>query len=154
MNGRDLFVHLLLRMRHFGDAAVLWVLLKERAEKKELKTTSMLMSHVQLAGAIDRNAAKRAFKSLQDQGLIHVRVHRKTATLVKVDREAVLDLLRTPLDERLPGLSAKVFPFLESWSADLRIGEPATPEPGPSQLTSETQGDRPDSPDSVQAPDN
>ncbi|RCW66186.1 hypothetical protein DES41_111144 [Pseudorhodoferax soli] len=118
VDGRDLFIHLLLSLRHFADAAVLWVLLKERADVKEFTTTSMLMSHVQLSGVLDRNAAKRSFKSLQEQSLIHVRIHRKTATLVKVDRAAVLQLLRRPLDGRLPGLSAKLFPFLDAWSEE------------------------------------
>lgn len=118
MNGSDLFIHLVLRLRHYPDAAVLWVLIKERADVKEFKTTSMLMSHIQLSGTIDRNAAKRAVKNLQALGLIDVRIHRKTATLVKVNRDAVLDLLNTELEERLPGLSKKVFPFLDAWAAD------------------------------------
>lgn len=122
MTGCDLFVHLVLRLRHYADAAVLWVLLKERADIKEVKTTSMLMSHVQLAGTVDRVSAHRSIKSLQATGLIRVRVHRKTATLITVDRDAVLDLLRSPLDERLPGLSLKVFPFLQSWVDDRQVG--------------------------------
>lgn len=118
MTGSDLFVDLLLRLRHYCDAAVLWVLLKEGAETKELKTTSMLISHVHLAETVDRWAAHRSIKSLQARGLIKVRVHRKTATLITVDREAVLNLLRGSMDERLPGLSRKEFPFLNSWSKD------------------------------------
>lgn len=120
MTGCDLFVNLVLRLRHYGDAAVLWVLIKERAEVRELKTTSMLISHVQLAGTVDRMSAHRSFKNLQAKGLIKVRVHRKTATLITVDRVAVLDLLSTPLDERLPGLSQKTFPFLDNWAEDVR----------------------------------
>jgi hypothetical protein len=118
-DGSQLFIHLILKLRHFADACVLWVLLKERADVKEVTTTSMLMSHVQLADLIDRNAAKRAFHSLQQLGLIRVRVHRKTATLVMVDRPAVLQLLAGALDDRLPGLSGKAFPFLDAWSAEL-----------------------------------
>ncbi|KQP14875.1 hypothetical protein [Pseudorhodoferax sp. Leaf267] len=118
MNGSDLFVHLVLRLRHYPNAAVLWVLLKERADIKEFKTTSMLLSYIQLSGTIDRNAAKRAIKSLEALGLINVRMHSKTATQVTVNREAVLDLLDSELEERLPGLSKKVFPFLEAWTLD------------------------------------
>lgn len=118
MNGSELFVHLLLRLRHYSDAAVLWVLIKEGAEIKEFKTTSMLISHVHLVGTVDRWAAHRSIKSLQAQGLIKVRVHRKTATLIAVDKAAVLGLLRKPLDGRLPGLSLKEFPFLSAWSED------------------------------------
>lgn len=117
MNGSDLFIHLLLRLRHYPDAAILWVLLKERADVKEFKTTSMLMSHVQLSGTIDRKTAQRSVKNLQALGLIAVRIHRKTATLVTVNRNAVLDLLDSELEERLPGLSLKVFPFLDAWAA-------------------------------------
>lgn len=118
MNGSDLFVHLLLRLRHYPDAAVLWVLIKERADVKEFKTTTMLMSHIQLSGTIDRNTAHRSIKNLQALGLVNVRIHRKTATLVAVNRDAVLDLLDTELEERLPGLSQKVFPFLDAWVAN------------------------------------
>ena len=118
MTGPELFIHLLLRLRHHADAAVLWILLKERAEIKELTTTSMLISHVQLAGLVDRSTAHRSIKSLQGLGLIKTRIHRKTATLISVDQTAVLELLRTPLDERLPGLSRKVFPFLDAWTHD------------------------------------
>ncbi|PZP98262.1 MAG: hypothetical protein DI587_14490 [Variovorax paradoxus] len=120
MTGTDLFVQLVLRLGHHADAAVLWVLIKERAEVKELKITSMLISHVQLAGLVDRSTAHRSIKSLQARGLIKARVHRKTATLITVDQDAVLELLRTPLDPRLPGLSRKVFPFLDAWSRDQR----------------------------------
>lgn len=118
MTGRELFVQLVLRLRHYPDAAILWILIKERAEAKELKTTIMLLSHVQLAGTVDRATTHRSIKNLQARGLIRVRVHRKTATLITVDQAAVLDLLRAPLDERLPGLSQKVFPFLDSWADD------------------------------------
>lgn len=120
MTTSDLFVHLVLRLRHHADAAVLWVLIKERADVKELKTTSMDISHVQLAGMVDRWTVRRSIKNLQESGLINVRIHRKTATLISVDRQAVLALLRTPLDERLPGLSRKVFPFLAAWSDDFQ----------------------------------
>jgi hypothetical protein len=118
MNGTELFIHLLLRLRHYPDAAVLWVLLKERADVKEFKTTSMLLSHIQLSGTIDRKAAQRSVKNLQALGLLNVRIHAKTATQVTVNREAVLDLLDSELEERLPGLSKKVFPFLEAWTLD------------------------------------
>lgn len=119
MTGSELFVHLLLRLGHYADAAVLWVLIKERADVKELKTTSMLIANVQLSGMVDRWTARRSIKTLQERGLISVRIHRKTATLISVDRAAVLDFLRSPLDERLPGLSKKVFPFLDAWSLDI-----------------------------------
>jgi hypothetical protein len=133
MTSAELFVHLLLRLRHHADAAVLWVLIKERADVRELKTTSMDISHVQLAGMVDRWTVRRSINSLQASGLVSVRIHRKTATLISVDRQAVLSLLRTPLDERLPGLSRKAFPFLAAWSDDLE-GQPvqleeASPQP-------------------------
>lgn len=131
MNGSDLFVHLLLRLRHYPDAAVLWVLIKERADVKEFKTTSMLMSHIQLSGTIDRKMAQRSVKNLQALGLIEVRIHRKTATLVTVNRNAVLDLLDTELEERLPGLSQKVFPFLDAWAADQQARAAARAAGGP-----------------------
>ncbi len=105
MNGSDLFVHLVLRLRHYPNAAVLWVLLKERADIKEFKTTSMLLSYIQLSGTIDRNAAKRAIKSLEALGLINVRMHSKTATQVTVNRERAAE--EQPRERRRP--SHRVF---------------------------------------------
>ncbi|SCK55727.1 hypothetical protein VAR608DRAFT_5757 [Variovorax sp. HW608] len=118
MKGNELFIELVLRLKHFADAAVLWILIKERADVKEFKTSAVRMAYDQLPGTIDRNAAQRAFKSLQDRGLIRVRIHRKTATMVTVNREAVFDLLDSELEERLPGLSKHEFPFLEAWDTE------------------------------------
>ena len=119
MQGSELFLRFVLHLRNYADAAVLWVALKERADIKEFRTTSMLMSHIDLCDTIDRSAAKRSFKRLAELGLIDLQIHPKTATKVIVNREAVLELLRGELDERLPGLDASVdFPFLQAWAED------------------------------------
>lgn len=118
MKGNELFIELVLRLKHFSDAAVLWILIKERADIKEFKTSVVRMAYDQLPGTIDKWAAHRSLKHLQELGLIRIRIHRKTATLVTVDRQAVFDLLDTELEERLPGLSKHEFPFLEAWDTE------------------------------------
>ena len=120
MNGNLLFIHLVHRLRHYVEAAVLWVLIKEWADVEEFKTSSIRMAYDQLPDTIEKKAAQRAFQSLSARGLISVRIHRKTATLVKVNREAVLELLEggEEFDQRLPGLSQHTFPLLDAWAAE------------------------------------
>jgi hypothetical protein len=154
MNGTDLFVNLVLRLRHYADAAVLWILLKERADVKEFKTTTMLMSHVQLSGTIDRNTAHRAIRNLRALGLLEVRIHAKTATRIAINRQAVLDLLAPELEARLPGLSKKSFPFLDAWAADqqARASVRALIDPAPSGDRDPDSGEAGDGADSAGSP--
>lgn len=119
MQDSALFIHLILQLRSFADAAVLWAALREHADVQELRTTSTLISRVTLAETIDRKTVQRSFKRLEDLGLISMRVHSNTATHVTVDRNAVLALLSAGLDERLPGLdNCRDFPFLQAWAED------------------------------------
>ncbi|WP_404298983.1 hypothetical protein [Alicycliphilus denitrificans] len=118
MTGPDLFVHLVQRMRVYADAAVLWILLKEEADVTETGTTSGSMAETQLCNSIDRKTAQRSLQRLEVLGFITTRVHKNTKTLVTVNREAVLDLLRQRIPERLPAVSKKQFAFLDAWNAD------------------------------------
>lgn len=119
MQDSALFIHLILQLRSFADAAVLWAALREHADVQELRTTSTLISRVTLAETIDRKTVQRSFKRLEDLGLISMRIHNNTATHVTVDCDAVLALLGAGLDERLPGLDdGRDFPFLQAWAQD------------------------------------
>jgi hypothetical protein len=121
MQDSTLFIHLVLQLRHFADAAVLWVALKEHADVQEFRTSSTRMSSVELADTIDRKTVQRSFARLAELGLVNVRIHSKTATLITVNREAVLALLGTVLNARLPGLDdGRAFPFLQAWEQDQR----------------------------------
>jgi hypothetical protein len=121
MQDSTLFIHLVLQLHHFADAAVLWVALKEHADVREFRTSSTRMSSVELAEAIDRKTVQRSFARLEELGLINVRIHSKTATLITVNREAVLALLGTVLNVRLPGLDdGRAYPFLQAWEQDQR----------------------------------
>lgn len=118
LNGNILFAHLVQLMHSYSDAAVLWILLKEEADVTEYGATSGSMAELQLQDTIPRMTAHRSIQRLQEVGLISVRIHKKTKTLVTVNREAVLDLLRQPIPERLPAVSKKQFAFLDAWNAD------------------------------------
>lgn len=119
MNANELFAQLIQRMRSYNDACVLWVLLKEFADEKEYAVSVYHLADVQLAGDIKKSAVHRSLQRLQELGFITTRIRHKSETLITVDRNAVLTLLRTPIAERLPAVSKKVFAFLDAWNSDI-----------------------------------
>ena len=119
MNANELFAQLIQRMRSYNDACLLWVLLKEHADEKEYAVSVYHLADVQLAGDIKKSAVHRSLQRLQELGFITTRIRHKSETLITVDRNAVLTLLRTPIAERLPAVSKKVFPFLDAWNSDI-----------------------------------
>jgi hypothetical protein len=112
----QLFIHLVLRLRHYPEAAVLWSLIRVD-DDGECKTSAYEMAHNRLDGIIDRISAQRAFKVLKAKELIKTRIHKNTATLVKVNREAVLDLLENGEEffDWLPGQFNEEVGFLKAW---------------------------------------
>ncbi len=118
MNASSLFVQLVQRFHNYEVAAVLWVLLKEEADVKEYGMTAGKMADEQLCQTISESTVRRAIDRLAGAGFISVRVHKNTKTLVSVNRDAVLELLRKRLPERLPAVSKKEFDFLDAWKAD------------------------------------
>lgn len=123
MNGNELFGQLVQRLQSYPDAAVLWILLKEEADVREEHTTASKMANEQLCETVSRAAVQRAFKRLAGQGFLSIRSQKNTKTLITVHREAVLELLRQPMPQRLPALSQKRFPFLEAWAEDRSAAE-------------------------------
>ncbi|WP_237734975.1 hypothetical protein [Comamonas sp. NyZ500] len=119
MNCNDLFAHLIQRFKNYPDAAVLWVLLKAQAEKNETSFSIGDISHIELCDTLPKTTVQRAIHRLHETGFISVRAQKNTRTLISVNREAVLSLLRTPLAERLPILSKKHFPFIDAWNEDI-----------------------------------
>lgn len=119
MQSSTLFIHLVLHLRHYADAAVLWAVLNEHADVQEYRTTSTAMASAVLGETVDRKTVQRSFKRLEDLGLVSVRIQSKTATRISVNRQAVLELLRTRLRSDLPGLDTSAdFPFLHAWAED------------------------------------
>lgn len=118
MKANTLFLQLVQRLHNYVDASVLWVLLKEEADIKEYAMTAGKMADQQLCGTVSVTTVKRAIDRLAGAGYISVRVHKNTKTLVTVNREAVMDVLRVSLPERLPAVSKKEFAFLDAWKAD------------------------------------
>lgn len=117
-NGNDLFSQLCQRMHSYPDAAVLWIFLKEEADVIEYGATAGKMAEQQLCDTLSSTTVQRSMQRLREIGFIKTRVHKNTKTLVTVNREAVLDLLRQPIPERLPAVSKKQFAFLDAWNAD------------------------------------
>ncbi len=118
-SGNDLFTQFVQLFRSYTDAAVLWVLLKERGDIGEIAITSGSITEVELCRTIPLPTVKRTLQRLQETGFINVRVQKNTKTLVTVNRDAVLDLLRQPIAERLPSVSKKHFPFIDGWNEDI-----------------------------------
>lgn len=130
--GPQLFIELMLRLKNFPEAAVLWLLLKEHADIREFKVSTGSIALELLPGVTNQREVHRAIVRLKKQGLIQARIHANYRTLVTVDRTAVLALLREPVADRLPGRNQKHFPFLDAWRDDaLRVtcadGSPAEP---------------------------
>lgn len=119
MNANTLFVQLVQRLHNYVDASVLWVLLKEEADVKEFAMTAGKMAEEHLCGTVSVTTVQRAVERLAGSGYISVRVHKNTKTLVTVNRDTVLELLRKHLPERLPAVSKKKFDFLDAWNSDL-----------------------------------
>ncbi|MBB2778341.1 UNVERIFIED_ORG: hypothetical protein HNP28_003688 [Comamonas terrigena] len=129
MNANMLFAKLVQHLTNYNDAAVLWTLLKERADCKEIGISVNELASLQLCDSITRNSAHRTIEKLQQMGFITVRVQHKSKTLVTVNRAAVLDLLNQPLPERLPACSQKTFPFLDAWNAQLEAKAESNEQP-------------------------
>jgi hypothetical protein len=124
MTGKDLFVELLHRLQHYSDAAVLWALLKNRADEVQFTTTAVKMAQDELTGAVKRWDVQRSIARLAQKNFIEVDIQPGTCTTVTVNRKAVLRLLRDPLPKGLPGLSRGTFSFLAAWESS-PAGEPA-----------------------------
>lgn len=119
VNGNDLFIRLVQILRSYSDAAVLWTLLKGQADISEISITAGDVSLIELCGTVQKKTVQRTIQKLQEMGFLSVRVQRNTRTLVTVNRDAVLALLRQPIPERLPSVSKKQFPFLNAWNEDI-----------------------------------
>ena len=142
MNCNDLFLHLVQRMKSYADASVLWVFLKEHADESEYSVSVYKLAEVQLCGEISKDAAHRSIKKLQMLGFLNVRVRKNSETLVTVNREAVLELLKQPVAERMPAVSKKVFPFLDAWNADMAQCETGADEVGDSGAVQVSDGSK------------
>lgn len=142
MNCNDLFLHLIQRMKSYSDASVLWIFLKEHADENEYAVSVYKLADIQLCGDISKNAAHRSIKKLQELGFLNVRVRKNSETLVTVNREAVLELLRQPVAERMPAVSEKVFPFLDAWNADMAQCETGAGEVGDSGAVQDSDGSK------------
>ncbi|GKS73333.1 hypothetical protein AVME950_00575 [Acidovorax sp. SUPP950] len=120
MTGNQLFAQLVQRFQNYSDAAVLWILLKEEADKRDYQTTAWSMAAEQLCQTISPKTVQRSFRHLTEMGFVTVRTHKNTRTHIAVHQEAVLEFLRQPMATRLPAMSQKQFAFLDAWATDSR----------------------------------
>jgi hypothetical protein len=114
MTSQALFIELMHRLRHYNDAAVLWVLLKKEADVFEYTTTAAKIVLDQLP-AVKRWDVQRSIARLHAKRLLQARIQPNTSTSVTINREAVLRLLRDPMPQCLPGLDQETFSFLAAW---------------------------------------
>ncbi|MGB6094797.1 MAG: hypothetical protein WBF95_00635 [Comamonas thiooxydans] len=119
MNSNDLFIRLVQIFQSYSDAAVLWTFLKGHADVSEAAITAGDVSSIELCETVQKKTVQRTIQKFQEMGFINVRVQKNTKTLVTVNRDAVLDLLRQPIAERLPSISKKHFPFIDAWNEDI-----------------------------------
>ena len=126
-----LLLSLFYRLPNLSDALTLYVLLNQRADVQELRTSAASLSNHSMRRVVSPTQVRRTFKTLQELELITVRIHANYRTLVKVDRDAVCALLDEPVSQNLPGLGDAEFPFLtylnEAGSADgdVQVATPA-----------------------------
>ncbi|MCR6480964.1 hypothetical protein NU688_32740 [Variovorax sp. ZS18.2.2] len=118
MTSHDLFVALVLALKTVEEAAVLWLLLTEHADVAEFKSSYPRMAENGLRQLIDRKKVARAMTHLQHKGLVSVRVHANYRNHIRVDRVAVLALLRSGRADPLSNRSQRHYPFLDAWEAD------------------------------------
>lgn len=116
MTSERLFVDLLHRLGKYSDALILHTALKEQADVAEWRTaTTQLAAHA-LDGHVSQRQVLRSLHRLAELGLVELRTHAKTATLIRVDRDAVMELLQQPVSNLLPGMRGKDFAFLQAWN--------------------------------------
>ena len=108
-----LLLNLFYRLPNLSDALTLYVLLDQRADVQELRTSAASLSSHAMRRVVSPTQVRHAFKTLQELELITVRIHANYRTLVTVHRDAVLALLREPVSDILPGLNTERFPFLD-----------------------------------------
>lgn len=117
-SGNDLFIHRSAIQKLHGCCGSLG-LTQRAGDIGEIAITSGSITEVELCRTIPLPTVKRTLQRLQETGFINVRVQKNTKTLVTVNRDAVLDLLRQPIAERLPSVSKKHFPFIDGWNEDI-----------------------------------
>ena len=113
MESQYLFIELMHRLRNYVDASVLYVELHQHADEVDFKTTAAKISLDYLGGRVEKKQVQRSLDRMVDWGLLEVQVHSNYRTHIKVDRDAVMALLRQPVSPFLPGLRADGFPFLD-----------------------------------------
>lgn len=128
MTSDELFIELVHRLRFYTDAMLLFGMLKEHADVHEFDSTRAKISRRQMDNAVTDREVRRSLERLQERGLVTVRTHANTRTYIRVDRQAVFDLLRQPLSPRLPGRQDFQFPFLDAWATETAAAKAASGE--------------------------
>lgn len=116
MTSQQLFIALLHRLKKWGDACVLYELLRHGADEREVKTTTTAIAQ---ATGVSRPQTFRALARLGQIGLIDVRAQQSFRTIVTANRDAIWNLLRQPVSDNAPGAREDVFPALFNLPPDL-----------------------------------
>lgn len=120
MNQEQLFVQLSHRLKSYGDTCLLMLLLNWGLDIDKFACSKEQIARSELGGLLTRYELRRAVERLQDARLIAVTVYPNTKTEFRVNREAVLQLLRQPIPSRpyFPGVADRPIPFLTAWAED------------------------------------
>lgn len=111
----QLFRYLMYSLRSYPSAVLLHYLLEEEAEKKELRDKVRSMAKTFLRHALTYHELRGALRDLEQLGLVETRVLAQSHTTVRVNAQAVLDLLATAPNENLPAMKPREFAFLRLW---------------------------------------
>ena len=120
MTQEALFVQLSHRLRNYGDTCFLMLLLNWGLDQDKFACSLAQVSRSELGGLMTRHELRHAVERLQNAGLIQVLTYPNTKTEFRVNREAVLELLRQPIPSRpyFPGAANRPIPFLSAWAED------------------------------------
>lgn len=118
MSNEQLFIHVMHRLGKYSDAMVLFAILHEHGDERQVKTSAVKLALDGLHGQVTPKQAQRALASLESLGLIEVKPHPNWRTVITLNREALVAFLNKKLpSSMLPGFRSAPFPFLDAINA-------------------------------------
>lgn len=119
MTNDQLFIHILHRLCKYSDAMVLFAIIHDHGDERQVKTSAVKMSLDALHGQINRRQAQRSLDHLEQLGLIEVKPNKNWRTVITLNRDALIQFLNQEpkLSNMLPGFRSAPFPFLDAINA-------------------------------------
>lgn len=119
MTNEQLFIHVMHRLGKYSDAMVLFAILHDHGDERQVKTSAVKLALDALHRQVTPKQAQRALARLESLGLIEVKPHPNWRTVITLKSEALLQFLNQEpkLSNMLPGFRAVLFPFLDAVNA-------------------------------------